>query len=80
MTEQTIPDALEVAKQGARLIRNAALDATDKMVAVDYPLNATELANVKAYRKYLRDLPASMTDEDYMTFKGVKTLAEFSAG
>ena len=78
MTEQTIPDPLEIAKQGARLVRNAALDATDKFLVSDYPLNATELAKVKAYRKYLRDMPASMTDDDFMTFKGVKTLAEFS--
>lgn len=77
METTTNTEALDIAKEGARLVRNAALDATDKMMAADYPLTATELTKVKAYRKFLRDLPATMSDEDFMTFKGVPTLAEF---
>lgn len=41
-----------------RSARGARLDATDYLVAPDYPIDADALAEVKAYRQALRDLPA----------------------
>lgn len=77
MTEEYNAQALEIAKAGARLIRNDRLNATDRHVLPDSPLSAADLKRVKAYRKWLRDLPATMTDDDFMTFKGVPSLDEW---
>lgn len=71
-------EALKVAKKGMRLVRDAALASTDWMVMPDSPLGEAELARVKAYRQHLRDLPATMQDADFMTFKGVPALADFA--
>lgn len=71
------PDPLEVAKRGARLVRDEALTRTDWMVMPDSPLSDAELVRAKAYRKYLRDLPGTMSEKDFMAFKGVKTFDEF---
>jgi Phage tail assembly chaperone protein len=77
MTDIIIKDALAEAKQGMRLIRNKALSSTDYLLVPDYPHTDEQLIKVKAYRKYLRDLTDTMSDEDYMCFSGVKTLDEF---
>ena len=37
--------------------RDARLSATDKYLMPDYPISAEKLAEVKAYRQALRDLP-----------------------
>lgn len=41
-----------------RTERDARLDATDKYLLADYPINPEALEAVKAYRQALRDLPA----------------------
>ena len=42
-----------------RAERNAILDATDKFVSVpDYPITDEKREQYKAYRQYLRDVPA----------------------
>lgn len=41
-----------------RAIRDGRLAATDKYFVPDFPINAENLAQVKAYRQALRDLPA----------------------
>ena len=40
-----------------RATRDALLAHTDKMLLPDYPINADSLAQIKAYRAVLRDLP-----------------------
>ena len=40
-----------------RAERDARLASTDKMLLPDYPISADDLAQVKAYRAALRDLP-----------------------
>ncbi|NCC05481.1 MAG: hypothetical protein EOM37_15920 [Proteobacteria bacterium] len=40
-----------------RVIRDAKLAETDKMLLSDYPISADALSAVKAYRQTLRDLP-----------------------
>ena len=40
-----------------RAARDARLTSTDKMLLPDYPISADSLAEVKAYRAALRDLP-----------------------
>lgn len=72
-------DALEIAKKGMRLIRNEALAKTDWAALVDAPLSAADAASYKAYRQHLRDLPGTMTDEDFMTFAGVPSYDEWKA-
>lgn len=79
-TKTTHPDeTLEIAKNGMRLIRDTALSKTDWMVVTDTPLPESKLALVKMYRQYLRDLPETMTDDDFLTFKGVLSLNDFTA-
>lgn len=75
----TVIDSLAEAKRGMRLVRNAAISATDYAVLPDSSLNAAALADMKAYRQYLRDLPDKLADTDFLTFKGVPTLAEWKA-
>lgn len=80
MTDNIENIGLDEAKRGARLIRNDLLTATDRHVLPDSPLSVAELKSVKTYRKWLRDYPAGMTDDDFMTFKGLPTYDEWKAG
>lgn len=50
--------------------RNILLAETDKYMLPDFPVTAAELEKIKAYRKYLRDLPkdAKFPDVDVLTF------------
>lgn len=41
-----------------RTERDARLVATDKYLLADYPISPEELVTIKAYRQFLRDLPA----------------------
>ena len=52
--------AAEAARLAARLRteRDARLVATDKYLLADYPISPEELVTIKAYRQFLRDLPA----------------------
>lgn len=70
-------NALELAKQGMRLVRDEALRSTDEYMIIDRPIPADELAKIKRYREYLRNLPSTLTDEDFMTFSGVVALKDF---
>lgn len=72
-------EALDVAKKGMRLIRNEALAKTDWAALVDAPLTTADADSYKAYRQYLRDLPGTMTDEDFMTFAGVPSYDDWKA-
>lgn len=49
-----------MAARAARLRteRDARLVATDKYLLADYPISPEELVTIKAYRQFLRDLPA----------------------
>jgi hypothetical protein len=84
MTDTTVTaaplDPLTAAKAGMRLIRNPALAATDFMVLPDAKLPAgVTAAQVTAYRQYLRDLPNTAVDNDFMTFKGITSLTDWIA-
>jgi hypothetical protein len=81
MTDTIIDlDPLEEAKKGMRLIRNEAISKTDWMMLDDAVLPAgVTVQKVAAYRKFLRDLPNNATDEEFMTFKGVPSLADWTA-
>ena len=72
-------NALELAKQGMRLVRDEALKSTDEYMIVDRPIAADKLAKIKRYREYLRNLPSTLTDDDFMTFQGVVSLDNFEA-
>lgn len=48
---------MDVLAQEKRAERNNLLAQTDKFVLSDYPITEEELAQYKAYRQYLRDLP-----------------------
>lgn len=72
-------EALEIAKRGMRLVRNEVLAQTDWIGLVDAPLSAADLASYKAYRQFLRDLPSTMTDDDFNTFKGVPSYDEWKS-
>lgn len=50
------PTTDELAAQ-KRAERDALLEKTDKFVLSDYPITEEKLAQYKAYRQYLRDLP-----------------------
>lgn len=53
-----------------RAERNILLDATDKYMISDFPITDEEREKYKAYRTYLRDLPASdlFPNIDVLTF------------
>lgn len=55
--------------------RNILLASTDPYVLPDYPISAEELAKVKAYRQYLRDLPKAVGFPDVE----IKTLEEWNS-
>lgn len=48
---------MDVLAQEKRAERNNLLAQTDKVVLSDYPITEEKLAQYKAYRQYLRDLP-----------------------
>jgi hypothetical protein len=72
-------EALEIAKKGMRLVRDAMITKTDWAVLPDSSLSEEELNLYKLYRKYLRDLPNTMSDSDFMTFKGIPTFNEWKS-
>lgn len=56
LEEIPAPTTDELAAQ-KRAERDALLAQTDKFVLSDYPITEEKLAQYKAYRQYLRDLP-----------------------
>lgn len=62
---------MDVLAQEKRAERNNLLAQTDKFVLSDYPITEEKLAQYKAYRQYLRDLPASLSfpNVEIMTFE-----------
>jgi len=80
MIDTTILDPVETAKNGMRLLRDAALAQTDYMVLPDAKLpTGVTAAQVTAYRQYLRDLPNKAVQNDFMTFKGCLSLTDWIA-
>lgn len=66
-----IPEPTEEEKaEKKRAERNRLLDATDKYMISDFPITDEEREKYKAYRAYLRDLPASdlFPNVDVLTF------------
>lgn len=64
------PTTDELAAQ-KRAERDALLVQTDKFVLSDYPITEEKLAQYKAYRQYLRDLPTAwgFPNVEIMTFE-----------
>ena len=52
------PPTTEELMHRLRSARDGRLSATDKYLMPDYPISPAELADIKAYRQALRDLPA----------------------
>lgn len=70
------PTTDEIASQ-KRTERDGILSQTDRYMIADYPITDEKRAQYKAYRQYLRDIPASdlFPNVDILTFeewKGVK--------
>ena len=57
-TEPKGPSENDLLLLRLRGTRDTRLDATDKYLMPDYPISTEGLAEVKAYRQALRDLPA----------------------
>ena len=72
-------EELNVAKAGLRLLRDAKLAETDWHMVTDSPTTGSDLTDMTNYRKYLRDLPAGMSDDDFATWTGLLTLEEWKA-
>lgn len=70
LEETPAPTTDELAAQ-KRAERDALLAQTDKFVLSDYPITEEKLAQYKAYRQYLRDLPESWSfpNVEIMTFE-----------
>ena len=56
-SDQPPPPSSEYLFTALRTARDVRLTATDKYLLPDYPITADALAQVKAYRTTLRDLP-----------------------
>jgi len=72
-------EEITIAKAGLRLLRDAKLAETDWHMVSDSPTTGSDLTDMTNYRKYLRDLPAGMSDDDFATWTGVLTLEEWKA-
>ena len=70
LEEIPAPTTDELAAQ-KRAERDALLAQTDKFVLSDYPITEEKLAQYKAYRQYLRDLPEQVEflNVEIMTFE-----------
>ena len=70
LEEIPAPTIDELAAQ-KRAERDALLAQTDKYMLSDFPITEKKLAQYKAYRQYLRDLPASWSfpNVEIMTFE-----------
>ena len=64
-------EALIIAQNAFREHRNMRLAETDWAVLPDSPLSESKKASYLQYRQYLRSLPNTATEEDFMTFKGI---------
>lgn len=62
---------MDVLAQEKRAERDNLLAQTDKYMLPDFPITEEKLAQYKAYRQYLRDLPASWSfpNVEIMTFE-----------
>jgi len=67
LTIETMADRLQRAWESLRAERNRLLAATDWTQMPDVPLTQAERDAWKAYRQALRDLPASLTDDDVLS-------------
>ena len=69
LEEIPAPTTDELAQE-KRAERDALLAQTDKFVLSDYPITEEKLAQYKAYRQYLRDLPekAEFPNVDVLSF------------
>lgn len=78
MTPETPEET--IALNAVRMTRDAALAETDRTQFLDSGLDEAAQTSYAGYRQYLRDLPATMTTEDVMTFSGeVQTHDEWAA-
>lgn len=75
MIDQT---ALIIAQNAVRAFRNEKLADTDWAVLPDSPLSEEVKGYYRTYRQYLRDYPASLSDTDFMTFKGEGEIPDFN--